>query len=531
MKRKTQILLIPTLTLGLCATTTIVSIATPFIQRKVTLNNIVKDTINLFKNDISKIYRETFFTRKIANWIKQYVSKIGFEVFEDNYTTPGAYDCSGNLYYDIPASRNCENWAGVTLQAHMDMVCSVDPEQGPYDWSKGVELVQEGNVLHSKNYKTSIGADNGVGLSLLLTLTKYHKQFTHGPIRVIFTADEEDGDSGASFITPDVMKYDNLINIDGETFGEITKCCAGTYNSKFIIDDLNWTDVTSSYNQYEIKVSGCVGGHSALLIETSESAIKIANEVLANMQKDANVELIEIVSENSNNTIASSCTFKVATNLSDVGKWTFQQLIDLRRKYPNEHNLNLTYKSIDSTSKLSKSLSPTLTSDVNYVIDKIFYGVKEHITIKEWQYIKTSSNIGPLILENNAKWTFETLIRSIVQSEEVKLFEENNAVVLSKFPNATHKIVETPCWEYKPDVPLIDLLIKSFDKYKFPNYLDLSHGWLECAFFAQARPSADIASYGFNIDNAHEPTETIHLDSIEPVLKVLLNTLLNINNK
>ena len=103
--------------------------------------------------------------------------------------------------FDIPASNDGKNIPTVILQCHVDMVCvSVDDKV-----NEDFEIVLEESkaadgkpIIHSKDNKTTIGADNGVGIATLFALAKNRDKFKHGKIRCILTTDEENGFYGAS---------------------------------------------------------------------------------------------------------------------------------------------------------------------------------------------------------------------------------------------------------------------------------------------------------------------------------------------
>jgi len=533
MKESKRIAIISASILTTSALVPIIGISIPFTKRDVLTKKIVHETVDLFKNDISKIYRKSFYTRQIAEWIKDYVKKLGFEVYEDEYRAPSFESfSSGNLFYDIPCTKGFEKYPGVTLQAHMDMICEVSEDRKePYDWSKGVEIVQEGNILHSKDYQTTIGADNGIGLALLLILTKYHNEFDHGPIRILFTADEEDGDSGASLLNAEKLQYDNIINVDNEQLGMITKSCAGTYNTHYNIA-LNWTTPTASYKQYEVTVSKFVGGHSAVeIVNNTGCAIKGANLVLSDMSKVANVELTSFSSENSNSAISSIATFTVSTDLNNFGQWIDNEIVALRKAFPRDKDCTISYKEVNNKNEAKYCLDVNETKSFISVVDKLSFGVLEWLD-EETKQVKTSCNIGPLIILNNENWSMQMMSRSIFEQEEINLSIKNTNYIKDKFTLVNDpRIVLTPSWEYKEKVPLVDLLSKAYKDNKITSSIDNSHGWLECSFFSKFRENADIAALGVTITNSHKCIESVDISTIKPVLNTLLYTLANINNK
>ena len=92
----------------------------------------------------------------------------------------------------IPATNGKENSPTVCVQAHLDMVTVKDNDY-TIDLEKDsrkpiiVEDPNEGPLLMSEG--TSLGADNGVGIVLLMALLE-STDIPHGPLECLFTMDE-----------------------------------------------------------------------------------------------------------------------------------------------------------------------------------------------------------------------------------------------------------------------------------------------------------------------------------------------------
>lgn len=127
---------------------------------------------------------------------------------------PCETDDSHNLRCPLPATPGCEGAPGVILQAHTDMVCVSAPGGG---WRPGVDGVttklQEG-FLRSDG-RSSLGADNGLGVALMLWLALHRHQMPHPPVLLLFTACEERGLVGAKALDPQWLAgYRYYINLD-----------------------------------------------------------------------------------------------------------------------------------------------------------------------------------------------------------------------------------------------------------------------------------------------------------------------------
>ena len=97
----------------------------------------------------------------------------------------------------------------------------------------------DGEWLHSKGYKTTLGADNGIGVAMALAAL-LDKSYEHGPIETLFTVDEETGLTGAKNLGKDMITGNILINLDSEDEAQIFLGCAGG------IDTLGHFDYTDA---------------------------------------------------------------------------------------------------------------------------------------------------------------------------------------------------------------------------------------------------------------------------------------------
>ena len=75
---------------------------------------------------------------------------------------------------------------------------------------------------------TSLGADNGIGLSMALAVLD-DDTLKHPALEVLCTTCEEDDMSGAANLSADFVKGRNVLNLDSENYDDITVGSAGAY--------------------------------------------------------------------------------------------------------------------------------------------------------------------------------------------------------------------------------------------------------------------------------------------------------------
>ncbi len=530
---------------------------------------LFNESISEFQ-EICKHPHPTFGTRQICDHIKEFLSNIGYsevdnvsklngknKFFEDDYYAEkyGRENSSGNLYFDIPPTEGCETTQGVVLQAHMDMVLE--------GVAIGKELTQpiipviDGDTIHTKDYETSLGADNGASLSFILSLTKNPTIIQHGPIRCVITTDEEDGISGASKITYDGLKYNHLINLDGDFFDKILISAAGTKDIFMQLSKINTdfvTNVPAGTIEYKLTVSGLLGGHSAMDInENRACAIKLVSD-LTNWIKTCTpseggaFSLISMESKNSNNAISNFATTNFATTLSSN---EIDELIDMEKdlylkNFPLEKNIDIKCEVV--TSRSQKGLTIPGSRNILDLIPWCMFGPINWLD-EDRKEVKTSCNLSSLTLnlsesgeEGHPQFRLEHLIRSVDVGWTDKLSKQCQQLaddflqemLLGTDPTIVN-VSATPPWETTQDDMLRQIAIEGFKNAGEPNVkLVNTHGWLETGYFFQTYKSQGIESHmisiGPTITDCHSKRETLYLKDLKKIIQTVLYIIYNINS-
>jgi dipeptidase D len=84
----------------------------------------------------------------------------------------------------------------VIVHAHLDMACA--RKDGPDSRIPGqVDIQEDGWLVSSGANKTSLGADNGIGVAIALALLEESVDSQLPPLEVLFTVQHEEGFLGA----------------------------------------------------------------------------------------------------------------------------------------------------------------------------------------------------------------------------------------------------------------------------------------------------------------------------------------------
>lgn len=123
--------------------------------------------------------------RRIADFIKRKLEKIGVQIQEDNAGEKIGGNC-GNLIGNLPATAM--ELPSLLFCSHLD---TIKPTTGL--------IVENKNGTFVSNGKTILGADDKAGIAVILEVinTVLEKNLPHGGIEIVFTVAEEVGLEGA----------------------------------------------------------------------------------------------------------------------------------------------------------------------------------------------------------------------------------------------------------------------------------------------------------------------------------------------
>ena len=145
------------------------------------MNERIIDNFLLLTRIPRKSHHEEAVSRFLYNWA---VEK-GLQAWRDEV---------GNVVIDRPGAPGCENAPRTILQAHMDMVCVAEPGKAYDPLTDPITVINDGKTLTADG--TSLGGDDGAGVAIAMSILE-DKTACFGPVRAVFTVDEEDGMAGA----------------------------------------------------------------------------------------------------------------------------------------------------------------------------------------------------------------------------------------------------------------------------------------------------------------------------------------------
>ncbi len=477
---------------------------------------LAKSSINEFLA-FAKIPRPSFYMKKssayLTNWAREHNLEYGI-------------DDSLNVWMDLPANtKEMETMPKVILQAHQDMVCAWNSSK-TLDPTQDVGTpVYEGNNLKGK--EMNLGADDGIGVGMALAIAK--SNMAHGPLRLLFTVNEEVGMFGAMSLDPKVLDADYLISFDDEDYPKVTTGSQGayawTYKKKYEL-----SNPSSQGKIVTLDVKGLLGGHSGMAIgEKRLSGATILAKVIKDVVTPNGGKLISVDCGTAVNVIANMLNMKFVVDADKAAncKSEIENILkDFLKEYTTETAIesNCSVADVPFTNAATVCGEGVLT-DLNKYFEDVVQGVVERDGNEG--FVIKSSNIGVVKL-SGGELEISSSLRSLkdewLKSEKTRLTELASTINMT-----LDNEILIPAWDTEASDPFIGLIFKNYQAMDAKAYKSKCGGSLECAYFTSLKPGINTAAMGPTIKGAHTYEETMDTTTVKPLMKVLLNTLHQIN--
>ncbi|MFA7184050.1 MAG: aminoacyl-histidine dipeptidase [Victivallales bacterium] len=418
-------------------------------------------------------------------------------------------DKNNNLLISKPASKGCEQVKTVILQSHLDMVPQKD-EDHEFDFKTDpIKPRVDGEWLCAE--KTCLGADNGIGIAAAMAIMLDDK-LPHGPLRALFTTEEETGLAGAKKLEKDFLDGDILLNLDSENENIIYVGCAGgaSLSSDFMIE---WTEPHPGFKAYKIEVSGLPGGHSGCDIHKKRgNAIKLLVDLLKNVSEVIELQISMLDGGTLDNVIPSGA-FAIVTIPEDES----EVLIEATRMFASGARAQYDYKHpimevAESWYAPTKVWTEAFSKKVLNALAECPHGVVA-MSRSMPGIVKTSNNLAVLETSMN-KLRVKNSQRSFYADD----LEELTNQISDLFDNAgalSYVESEYPGWAPNHDSEIVTIVSEIYEEAGKKADKKVIHAGLECGIISSLNPKLDMVSLGPTIIDPHSPAECVNIRSVE----------------
>ncbi len=460
-----------------------------------------------FFSEISAVPRGSKNNTAISNYLADFAKRRGLKYTQDKYE---------NVVIIKEATKGYENAPAVIIQGHMDMVCEKTNDSTHDFLKEGIELFVDGDYVHAD--RTTLGADDGIALAYALAFLD-DDTLKHPRIEAVFTTDEEIGMEGAIGLDVSGLKGKYLINVDSEEEGSLLTSSAGGLTGTC---NLPVNRVSGKGVKVGIAISDLQGGHSGSEIHKNRTnAAKLMGRLLFELRDHVKFGLIDMMGGLKDNAIPRDSSASLFLYPEDLEK--FQNgLEELAKKYKNELISSEPHLEIHGTLSeegVFRYLHPSSYEKVIFLLLNTPNGVQV-MSSDIPGLVESSVNLGIFRIEEE-KAMFCFSVRSSVNSYKQYLGKRLSHMAL--FLGGEFYIrSQYPAWEYKKESPLREHLVRVFKKqYGYEPKLEAIHAGLECSFFAEKIPGADMISLGPDMQDIHTPKERLSISSAIRVYKYL----------
>lgn len=485
----------------------------------------MKQTFYEIFSELNRIPRPSHHEERVATWLCQFAEKHGLKYRRD------AKNC---VVIEKPATPGYENATPVVILNHMDMVCvardgylrdgrKFDPMT---DEIRSYVETDENGVRWMKAEGTSLGADNGMGLSMALAVLT-DDSLVHPAIEVLTTTNEEDGMDGAEGLSLDFIKGRKILNLDSEDYDTVTVGAAGAF-----LQVAHWTPtwkaVPEGYVYRRIVIDGGLGGHSGLDVHKKrcncnhQMGLFMCGEP-ANALINGQMVVCTMNGGTANASISSGASAVVAIDPAIDEVLTglvaqFNESLNVARETDPGINIR-----VEEAAACDKCLDTAVALNVLRSISQLPCGVIEmHKEIPG--VVMTSNNVG-VLRTGDDDITVSCHTRSF-SNDEMHRFATAIKETFENYHARVDQLMDTGSWFEDPNSTLLETTCNAFkDVLGFEPKKVAIHAVLECAYFVQKYPGVQIASIGPLIIEPHSTSERINLNTADDIWKVTVELL------
>ena len=468
------------------------------------MNPTTNRVFEIFK-ELNQIPRPSHHEERVADYLCQFAERLHL---------PYKRDAENCVVISKPATSGHENAEPIVLLNHMDMVCvgMSDPLNTPID-----AYIENGWM---KARGTSLGADNGIGLSMALAVLE-SKDIVHGPLEVITTTNEEDGMSGASQLSKDFLRGRKVINLDSEDFDTITTGAAGACLQFHRIPVERKAAPGGKRRWYSIRFEGGLGGHSGVDINKGRcSAVIPSWAILAAIYNEYAFDIASIKIGEANASIASSAEIVLTIPSGEGAEFVKQQEAMMNQWLREEYGAGDPHIrcTISKCEPQQTVINTEAFEALMTCLEQIPQGVvKMSDTMKDT--VETSNNVGRILTEDDCIFV-STHTRSFIDADMDALSKDIAHGAQSEL------VMSAPAWQEDQQSSFLQLTSNTFlDVLGWRPRMVAMHFVLEAGFFVQHYPGIQIASIGPRIVEPHSTSERVELSTIEDIWHVLIELL------
>jgi dipeptidase D len=446
--------------------------------------------------------------KQIADWVVDFATQRGLEAEQDEM------HC---VLVKKPGQHGLEDAPPLVLHGHLDMVCEKD-EGVEHDFENDpLRLVVDGDYITADG--TSLGADNGIGVSYILALLD-SDDIPHPPLEAVLTAMEEKGKVGAAQFDTSKLTGRRMIDFTWITDQEILAGCSGDIT--FTVDvPAEWEPVPGTHSETRmLKVRGLAGGHCEFDIHLERAnALLVLARALNTILRQHDVRISNPHGGAQNNAIPADAQAVLALRPEDVeGVEAVVAELDeaLRNEYQKaDPGIRLELDAAEAPDKVFSAEAGARLARLTALVPN---------GVLSWNLlvpgvVESSNNLGTVRTTPEGARLMST-ITAAVTSRKHEILDRVRALVALAGGGASVEPygLDAPEFPYKPDSKLLETAARTYrDVVGEDPEVHVSQCSLELGMFSQKVPGLDTISIGTELHDLHSPKESVNHTSVAKV--------------
>lgn len=433
-----------------------------------------------------------------------------------------------NIIVKKPGTPGYEASPTVILHGHIDMVCKLD-EGVTHDFARdGVKLVLDGDRIRAAG--TTLGADNGLGISYMLALLDSN-DIPHPPLECVMTVMEEMGKVGGDNVDLTKLTGKRMIDFNWIEEKQLLAGCSGDVSCRIDVD-AEWQAAPAGAVALVIDIRGLRGGHCEFDIHFEPgNAIAILARLLRAAMKAGAVHVATVMGGVQNNVIPAEAqaTVLVAPAVADA---VTQAVTALARDIKSEFRIadpDMRIEVARSDAAPTRVFSEAAARRLVQVISLLPNGItNQNLEVAgNWE---TSNNIGFMRTLGDQVEITSTITSAVTSRKHLLLDQMFQIAELAGTGVRAKQIgLDAPEFPWNPKSRMLEIAKESYERVmgKKPDVL-VSVCSLELGMFTQRIEGLDTIGIGTNLFDLHSPKESMDHRSVArvwPLIKDVMRAL------
>ncbi len=466
-----------------------------------------KEVLGIFET-LANIPRGSGNESGVADWVVAFATERGLEAIKD------ARNC---VLVRKAGQGGLEKSAPLVLHGHLDMVCEKAEGVEINFATDPIRLLLDGDFITADG--TSLGADNGIGVSYILALLN-DLETPHPPLEAVLTAMEELGKGGANEFDTTQLSGRRMIDFNWISDKEILAGCSGDVT--FTVDIPHEHEVAPATHTVaqRLTVRGLQGGHCEFDIQLERAnALQILARAINAVSDKVDARISAPFGGAQNNAIPADAEVVLVLDPKDVETvdTIIAELDDaLRYEYGvADPSVRLQLVAADVPGHVFSRAAGLRFAAVTLLIP---HGVVSW-NLRVPGRVETSNNLGTIRPTANGIQLMAT-ITSAVTSRKHELYDRVRSLVGAVGGGVTMEMfgLDAPEFPYRPDSELLAVASAAYrDVFGVEPSVEVSQCSLELGMFSRRVPVTDIISIGTELHGLHSPAEKVNYKSVERV--------------